>query len=90
MCILPTGENITIHLSKDELDLLKETTPHRKKNYFTMPGSAKQRMHQELKIRCNQIKIIQIDDTTYSMLNDLTKKHSQKSNQIIENIVNNL
>ena len=36
------------------------------------------------------MKHIQIDDTTYSMLNDLAKKHSQKSTQIIENVVKNL
>lgn len=36
------------------------------------------------------MKNLQIDHTTYSMLNDLAKKLSQKSNQISENMVSNL
>lgn len=49
MRTLPTGKNISIHFSEDELDLLEEFTRHRKKNYFTISGFVKQRMHQELK-----------------------------------------
>lgn len=42
-------KHISVHFSEDKLDLLEETTPHRKKNYFTMSGFVKQMMHLELK-----------------------------------------
>ena len=95
MSALPTRRNITIHFSDDEQDLLKEFNHYCKTSYEMKSGWIKRRIYSELtehknKIAASTMKRVEMEETTYQMVVEMSKKQRLTPTQFLDNLLTGL
>ena len=95
MSAIPTRRNITIHFSDDELDLLTEFNKYCKTSYETKSGWIKRRIYSELTEHKNKItawtmKRVEMEETTYQMVVEMSKKQRLTPTQFLDNLLTGL